>query len=126
MRNNIVAACMIMLLGTSCVQKTYKQTVVFLLDTKAVKNIHSVGLRGIDKPLSWDDDLQMVALKKDTSYTATVTFLTGYQFTEVKFVINDQFELKDQPNRRITFAKGDTTVFEAAFNSLKTEAKIKL
>ncbi|TFF36116.1 hypothetical protein [Mucilaginibacter psychrotolerans] len=119
MRNKVIGACLFIALASSCVQKTYKRTVVFLLDTKEVKNIHSVGVRGIDKPLSWDYDRPLPALKKDSTYKDTVSFFTGYKFTEVKFVINDQFELKNQPNRRVYFTDGDTTVYRAVFNRSK-------
>jgi putative oxidoreductase len=58
----------------------------------------------------------MTAVKKDTVYAATVTYFTGYKFTEVKFVVNDEFELKDGPNRRILFSDKDTTTCQAKFN----------
>ena len=40
------------LLVTSCVQKTYKKTVVFTVDASEIKNVKKVGIRGKDKPLS--------------------------------------------------------------------------
>ncbi|MBC7507831.1 MAG: hypothetical protein H7320_03640 [Ferruginibacter sp.] len=119
MRNKVIGACLFAALASGCVQRTYKRTVVFLLDTKDVKNIHSVGIRGVDKPLSWDYDKPLATLKKDSVYKVSATFFTGYTFTEVKFVINDQFELKDQPNRRVNFTDNDTTVYKAVFNRSK-------
>ncbi len=104
---------------TSCVQKTYKKTVVFELDTKDVKNIKTVGVKGNDKPLNWNYVKEMTAVKKDTTYSIALTFLTGYKFTEVKFSINGDFELKDKGNRRIEFSDKDTTVYKAVFNVAK-------
>ena len=119
MLNKIILACFFAILATSCVQKAYKKNVVLILDTRGIKDIHSVGIRGVDKPLSWDYDQQMLAIKKDTTYRATVTFFTGYKFTKVKFVVNGQFELEGQPNRRINFANEGITTYRASFNNLK-------
>jgi hypothetical protein len=105
-----------LLLSTSCVQKAYKKTVTFILNVENVKDIKTVGLRGGEKPLSWRKDLEMTPLKKDSLYTATVTFLTGYKFTEVKFVVNGEFELKDKDNRKVTYGDDDLMTYEAVYN----------
>jgi hypothetical protein len=100
----------------SCVQKSYNKTVTFTVDVSAVKNIQKVSIRGAQKPLNWRNDLVMTPIKKDSLYAATVTFLTGYKFTEIKFVVNDEFELKDKDNRRIVFNSTDTTTYSAVFD----------
>ncbi|MFC4262960.1 hypothetical protein ACFOWM_08735 [Ferruginibacter yonginensis] len=105
------------LLYSSCVQKTFKKTVVFSLDTNGKTSITSVGIKGNNKPLSWKNITKLNALKNDSSiYTTAITFETGYTFTEVKFVINDTMELQDADNRRVNFEKGDTTFYTAVFN----------
>ena len=104
------------LLVTSCVQKTYKKTVVFTLDVSKIKNIKKVGIRGNDKPLSWDYDTEMKFSPKENLYKVTTTFETGYKFTEVKFVVNDTFEFQNEDNRRVDFSEKDTTFFKAKFN----------
>ncbi|MFZ4545470.1 MAG: hypothetical protein ACOYOA_15560 [Saprospiraceae bacterium] len=109
----------LLILPISCVQKAYYKTIVFELDTSAIPNIKSVGIRGNDKPFNWDSSLDMAPVVKDSIYKATATFLTGYRFTEVKFTINDEFELKDQENRRIYFSDKDTTFFKAIFNKVE-------
>jgi len=107
----------IVLLTVSCVQKSYKRTVVFTLDVSKIKNIKKVGIRGNDKPLSWDNDMEMDVLKKDSLYQITITGETGYKFTEVKFVVNDTFELQNKNNRKVYFdEKKDTTFYKATFN----------
>jgi hypothetical protein len=58
-------------------------------------------------------------VKADSFYTVTVTFLTGYKFTEVKFVVNDEFELKDKDNRRVEYSDSDTTAYHAVFDVQK-------
>ncbi len=101
----------------SCVQKTFKKTVVFTLDVSEIKNCKSVGIRGNDQPLSWDKDLKMKEIKKDSLFEITVSGETAFQFTEVKFVVNGVFELQNNNNRRIYFDKEkDTTYYKAKFN----------
>jgi hypothetical protein len=100
-----------------CVQKSYKRTVVCTLDVSGIKDIETVGVRGKGNPLSWDKDLEMKPIKKDSLYTVTLTAETGYKFAEIKFVVNGEFELENQPNRRIYFdEKSDTTYVKAKFN----------
>lgn len=111
---SILLLCVLM---TSCVQKTYKRTVVYTLDVSKIKNIKKVGIRGNDKPLSWDKDTEMKAIKKDSLYQTTITSYTGYKFTEVKFVVNEQFELENKENRRVIFdTKKDTTYVFVTFD----------
>lgn len=112
----IICNLLLAVLGTSCVQKAYKKTVVFTLQTPKMTNIEKVGIRGNDQPLSWDTDFPMQVLKKDSLYQGTVTFVTGYRFTEVKFVINDNFELQNQENRKIILDSKDTTFCKLTFN----------
>jgi hypothetical protein len=107
------------LLATSCVQPSYKKTVVVTLTIPHSKNLQTVGIRGNGKPLSWDKDLDMKEVIKDSVYTATVTAVTGYKFAEIKFAVNGEFELKDKPNRRVIFANSDTTFYNAVFDSIK-------
>lgn len=103
---------------TSCVQKSYNRTVIFNLDVNGIKKIKTVGIRGNDKPLSWDYDYAMT-LGKDSIYTATITEATGYRFTSIKFTVNGDFELKEKANRKIYFEDKDTVVYYAKFNVLK-------
>jgi hypothetical protein len=104
---------------SSCVQKTYTKTVIFQLTVPSNYQPKTVGIRGDDKPLSWEQDIAMTAVVKDSVYTTTVTFVTGYKFTSVKFVVNEEFELQDQNNRRINFSNNsDTTYYSAHFNTI--------
>lgn len=114
MKKSIFIVLMI-IFTASCVQKTTKQTVVYHLDVKGAKGIKNVGIRGNDKPLSWDYDYEM-KIEKDNMYTATITGETGYTFTEIKFTINGDYEFKDKPNRRIVFSKSGVTNYYAVFN----------
>jgi hypothetical protein len=100
---------------SSCVQKSSKKTVVVKLNVAGIKNIQTVGIRGNEKPLSWDNDMQLKPIIKDSIYEATFSLVTGYKFTEAKFTVNGEFELKDKDNRRIIFSDKDTTVYEAKF-----------
>jgi hypothetical protein len=101
---------------TSCVQKSNKKTVVLKLNVQGIRNIQSVGIRGNEKPLSWNYDMELKPIIKDTLYTATFSLVTGYKFTEAKFTVNGQFELNEKDNRKIMFSSKDTTVYEAKFD----------
>ncbi len=113
----IIKSTMLFILMTSCVQKTHKRVVVVNLDVSKVKNIQSVGIRGEGKPLNWETDFPMQEVIKDSLYKAIIIVNTGYLFAEGKCTINGNFELKDKPNRRITFdVKKDTTYVNVVFD----------
>ena len=111
-----IIALLLSLILTSCVQKTYQKIVVFTLDASEIKNIKTVGIKGNDKPLSWSKSSEMRALKKDSLYQLTITFETGYTFTEIKFMVNDSLEFENKDNRRVNFSTTDTTFYKAKFN----------
>lgn len=102
--------------ASSCVQKSYKKTVVIKLTVNHFKDLKTVGIRGNGSPLSWDKDFPLKPLVKDSLYTLTTTVLTGYKFAEIKFTVNGEFELKERPNRRLIFSEKDTTYYNAVFN----------
>lgn len=114
----LVGIALMVLALASCVQKSSKKTVVLKLHVEGLKNIQTVGVRGNDKPLSWDYDTELKPLKKDSLYTTTFSLVTGYTFTEIKFTVNGQFELNDKGNRKIRFTDKDTTVYEARYDVL--------
>lgn len=101
-----------LILYTGCVQKTNQKTVIFLLEKNPLNNIDSIRLSGNDKPLQRDKETTMNTLVKDSLYTDTITFITGYTFTEVKFTINYKTGKPKEINRKIYFNKGDTTIFK--------------
>ena len=109
------ALCALLAALTGCVQQAHDRTVVYELEVSGQPGIRSVGVRGANLPLSWEQDLAMTAVTGDSVYRAVVTHKTGYLATEVKFTVNGGFELRDQPNRRVAFT-GDTTVYRARFN----------
>jgi hypothetical protein len=114
-----ISSILLAFLASSCVQKSYDQSVTVLLDVSGIPNIKTVGVRGEGKPLSWETDLPLTEVVKDSLYTATVTANTGYLFTEIKFVVNGKFEFKDQPNRKIVYDASKKTVYKAKFNVAK-------
>jgi hypothetical protein len=117
MKTNLaIIALLLSLILTSCVQKTYQRIVVFTLDASEIKNIKTVGIKGNDKPLSWSKSSEMRAIKKDSLYQLTITFETGYTFTEIKFMVNDSLEFENKDNRRVNFSTTDTTFYKAKFN----------
>jgi putative oxidoreductase len=112
-------------LSAACVQKAYERTVVFVVDVSRVPNVNTVGVRGEGAPLSWERDTPMTPVRDSAGlYTATVTARTGFLATEVKFVVNGEFEFSgtpDQSNRVVelprTTTGGDTVRFRAVFNT---------
>jgi len=114
--NNLCFIILSILVLTSCVQKSSKKTIIVKLNVEGIKNIKYVGIRGNEKPLSWDYDMELKPSLNDTLYTATFSLVTGYKFTEAKFTVNGQFELNEKDNRRIVFSNIDTTIYEAKFN----------
>lgn len=118
-RYSIICISLLLVSMAGCVQKSYTKTVVVTLSVPNTKDIKSAGIRGEGKPLSWDNDVEMKPVVKDSLYTATITAVTGYKFAEIKFTVNGAFELKDQPNRRVLFSNRDTTYYNAVFDSNK-------
>ncbi len=119
MKKYILLSLATILLLTSCVQKNKKHSITLLLDASGMKDIKSVGIRGNDKPFSWDYDTEMEVVKKDSLYKKTYTFETGRICTELKFTINGEFEFQDQENRKVYFNQNGKTIYKAKFNKIK-------
>lgn len=119
MKTFIIIINIIILSLASCVQKTNKHSITLLVDVSSLKDIKTVGIRGNDKPFSWDYDTEMEVVKKDSLYKKTCTFETGRLCTEIKFTVNGDFELKDKQNRKIYFNQNGETVFKAKFDKIK-------
>ncbi len=113
---NVILILIVTFCAYSCVQKSYDQSVNLILDVSGIKDIQTVGVRGEGKPLDWDKDLPMKEVIKDSLYAVTVTGKTGYLFTELKFTINGEFELKDKSNRKVVFDASRNTIYKAKFN----------
>ena len=106
----------IILALSSCKKKSSQKTIIVKLDVGSLDSVQTVGIRGEDKPLSWDYDMELKPAVKDSLYTVVFSLVTGYKFTEVKFTVNGQFELQEKDNRRIFFTDLDTTIYEAIFD----------
>ncbi len=117
MQNKIILLCFIALCTVSCVQKASKKIVKINLTINGKKDVQTVGIRGNGKPLSWDKDLVMQELVKDSLYTATTSIRTGFKFGEIKFTVNGEWELQNEPSRKIVFSTtSDTTIYNASFD----------
>lgn len=112
MKTNLLISLIFLLY--SCVQPSYQRTVIIKLDVSKEKDLKTVGIRG-ETPLSWNNDVPLEAVIKDSIYTITLSGNTGYLFAECKFVVNGQFELENEQNRKIYFT-GDTTYYDAVFD----------
>lgn len=117
MKNKIILTIIIAFSATACVQQAFLKTVIVTLSVSNKSNIKKVGIRGEGNPLSWNKDIEMKEVIKDSVYTATVQTMTAYKFSEIKFVIDGEWELKEKPNRRVMFSeKSDTTYYTAIFD----------
>ena len=117
MRTNLFLCLCLVSVLIACVQKTHRRTVVYRLHLPDPTANPTVGVRGKDKPLNWESDTKMSLHRPDSTYRVVVTYRTGYKFSEVKFTVNDVFELPGQPNRRVMFSDTDTTFYEATFDT---------
>lgn len=111
----LAALALLAVLLPGCVQPSADKTVVYLLDVSGHGPVRQVGLRGRDKPLSWEQDVKLMPVVPDSLYRAVVTTRTGYRVTEVKFTLNGEFELPGGANRRVEFGPGDTATYRAQF-----------
>ena len=119
MKKLIMLLAVVILGLTGCVQKSYSRKVTLLLDVTGNKDIKTVGIRGENKPFSWNEDAEMEVVKKDSFYKKTFEINTGKLCTEIKFTINGEFELQDQQNRKVYFDKNGETIYKAKFNISK-------
>lgn len=115
MKKHILYPIVTILMFTSCIQKTKTQTVTLLLDVSSVKDIKTVGVRGVEKPFSWGYDMKMEVVKKDSLYKKTFVTETGRLCTEIEFTINGNFELQNKENRKIYFSDTKTTIIKAKY-----------
>lgn len=96
-----LALVVAVLVGSGCVQPAFDRSITYELDVSRVSGVRTVGVRGGDRPLSWDHDVAMRAVVPGSLYVATVTCHTGYLAKDVKFTVNGEFELVEPENRRV-------------------------
>jgi hypothetical protein len=113
---------LLVLITTSCVQKTQPKTILVKVDMNAHKRPQNVGIRG-NNPLSWNETTYLQDFDNDGIYEETFNIYTANNFIEFKFVINDSvYELEGQNNRSLSFEyKPENIIYEAEFNELKAK-----
>lgn len=100
----------------SCVQKAYERKVELTLRLPKKQAVTTIGVYGSDKPLSWQQPLSLEPIIADSVYRVTFTSKTGYLQTELKFMVNDQWELNNQPNRILKYNTEGVTKMEVVFD----------
>ncbi len=107
-----------------CVQQAHKKTVIISLDMRDIDQPKNVGIRG-QFPLSWEETTLLEDKDGDGIYEGYFEFYTAQNEVEFKFVNQDNsFELKDQPNRSISFEyKPEQMTYRAKFNDPDGELK---
>ena len=119
MKTKLVTFIFLIIIQFSCVQKEHQKEVTFIVDVSQVENVESVGLRGQFTSPPWQVTIPLSKGEKNGSYRVSLIETTAQNQVEFKFVVNeDEFELKDQPNRIITFSyQPEEIVYEATFNN---------
>lgn len=104
----------------NCVQKVQPKSITVKVDMSEIKNVKNVGLRGVN-PLSWHETTFLSDNNSDGIYEGTFDIYTANYDVEFKFVKNtDEFELKGQNNRSLTFEyKPETIIYEVVFDNIK-------
>ncbi|MFM2266142.1 MAG: hypothetical protein RLZ77_1562 [Bacteroidota bacterium] len=100
----------------SCVQKAYDRKVELTLRLPKKQVVQSVVVYGNGNPLSWQQPLALQPVIADSVYKVTFTSTTGYLQTELKFAVNEQWELNNQPNRILKYNTKGTTKMEVVFD----------
>lgn len=110
---------LILVLMISCVQETHLKTVTYKVDMNGFENVDKVGIRGAFTDNPWQETIYFTDDDNDGIFEGTITQKTAQNSVEFKFVNqDDQFELKDQGNRRINFEyKPETILYEAEFDN---------
>jgi hypothetical protein len=121
-----IFAIIIVFCTTSCVQETHLKTITFKVDMRQVENASNVGIKGNFTNPSWKQLVPLTDDDHDGIYETTVSQKTAVNSIRFKFVNqNDQYELKDKPNRTLKFEyKPQTITYEATFDV--AEAKITI
>lgn len=109
----------------SCVQKEYEKTITFVVDTKGVENVESIGIRGDFLPKRWNESVPLSDENNDGIYQITFTEKTAVYGIEFKFVKNGyDYELKEQENREIIFKyQPENIIYKTTFNNANVELK---
>ncbi|MFN7419699.1 MAG: hypothetical protein ACK5RV_02315, partial [Flavobacterium sp.] len=78
--------------------------------------VATVGVYGSGNPFSWQQLLALEPIIADSVYRVTFTSKTGFLATEFKFMVNDQWELNNQPNRILKYNTEGVTKMEVVFD----------
>ncbi len=100
----------------SCVQKAYERKVELTLRLPKKQAVTTIGVYGSGNPLSWQQPLALEPIIADSVYRVTFTSKTGYLQNELKFMVNDQWELNNQPNRILKYNTEGVTKMEVVFD----------
>lgn len=110
-------APIILILVMAGVQDTKLQTITVQVTLPKKTAVKSMGVRGGDQPLSWDTDLPMREVIKDSVYTTQFQINTGFNFTRIKFALNGEIELNGKDNRKIKLSENSTsTSYKAIYD----------
>ncbi|MEM6687186.1 MAG: hypothetical protein AAF617_15500 [Bacteroidota bacterium] len=118
-----ILAIAVLFCTTSCVQETHLKTVTVKLDMNGVSTVENVGVKGNFTNPSWQQLIPLTDEDNDGIYEITLSQKTAANGILFKFVNQGAYELKEQPNRKLTFEyKPETILYEAVFDN--PEAKI--
>ncbi len=99
----------------SCVQETYPQNIMFEVDARGLE-FDSLSVRGDFPPLDWDTNIRLEDPDGDSIFTKEIILQSPYTFFQFKCVMDETFELFDQPNRRVDFEEDMSTEVRIRYN----------
>lgn len=108
----------LILLLTTIHLTAQNQQVIFKVDMKGVATATNVGIRGSERPLSWDENFILTDTDNDGIYEATINFKTAKKNVKFKFTNDGKEELQGADNRVVWF-KDEPVIINATFNEFE-------
>lgn len=106
-----------------CVQKEHDKKVTFVVDTKGLENIKTIGIRGDFLPNQWNETVFLKDDNNDGIFQLTFKEKTAVNAINFKFVKNtNDFELKGLENRKLELNyKSEKITYKTTFNTTTSE-----
>lgn len=108
----------LILLFTTIHLTAQNQQVIFKVDMNGVAKVENVGIRGSERPLSWDENFTLSDTDNDGIYEATINFKTAKKNIKFKFTNDGKEELQGADNRVVWF-KNEPVLINATFNEFE-------
>jgi C-terminal processing protease CtpA/Prc len=119
----LIIQTIILVFAFSC--NAQEKSITFKVDTKNIKKVKRVSIKGTIKPLSQNKNYILTDKNKDGIYETTIKFKTSKRNVNFKFLVNGKEELQGSDSRRIWFKK-KPIIKEYTFNEYNFYSKKQL